>query len=490
LAKTWQRLEKHWEDNPGFVAAAAAGSLGLLLTAAMLMNAGIGWLQQTPVGEELADESRDLDESDLGDSSDEEILVTSTGNRFAKSRNRHRDAFQVEDEEALAESGPSLGFNTRGRSTASQGDEDAADDNADDSMETEISSRIAKVDPPSRRQMLFDDDVSEEESDDRSTERDENLSDEAIATLRMRTAKTNEPEAPEDENGTAADEAASDKLLAEMPVASQPKVLQPFEMDDDESSITDEFNTDGMEEEPQPPEPGRLEFSGKRRIADEESKLAKSDDEDDDRIVEAKQEPNRSIDLIGGPAERTAPTEDAQWKQQHARGDAKDSGPAVAAQQSQPVATKVLPVPQMRSAPVVKESRMPPQKSAAPPLRLAISGPPSVAAGKRCQVEIRVTNTGSVPAKHLVVWAELPQGLVHEVAQSLEQQIDTLLPGATYRALLHLRGQGVGEQTIRAEVGTGDRAALRLSANVRVVSASDTATVVGSDDCFCAPLVR
>jgi uncharacterized repeat protein (TIGR01451 family) len=123
-------------------------------------------------------------------------------------------------------------------------------------------------------------------------------------------------------------------------------------------------------------------------------------------------------------------------------------------------------------------------------LRLTISGPPAVGVGQTCQIEIRVTNTGSVPARHLVVSAELPEGLVHEVAQSLEQPVATLAPGATYRALLRLRGEAAGEQTVRAEVGMGDQATLKLSARVRVTPGSESATTVGSADCFCAPLVR
>jgi hypothetical protein len=95
-----------------------------------------------------------------------------------------------------------------------------------------------------------------------------------------------------------------------------------------------------------------------------------------------------------------------------------------------------------------------------------------------------------VAAHHLVVSAELPDGLVHEVSQSLEQPVETLAPGATYRALLRLRGEAIGEKTIRAEVESGDRAALKLSAKVRVTAASGTTTTIGTSDCFCAPLVR
>jgi hypothetical protein len=159
------------------------------------------------------------------------------------------------------------------------------------------------------------------------------------------------------------------------------------------------------------------------------------------------------------------------------------------------VETKIFAAPQPRSvqprpAPVAKENRAPREKSTGPLLRLAISGPPSVGVGQPCQIEIRVTNTSSAPAHHLVVSAELPEGLVHEVAQSLEQHIEALAPGATYRALLRLRGEAAGEKTIRAEVESDDRAALQLSAKVRVTPASEPSTTIGTSDCYCAPLLR
>jgi uncharacterized repeat protein (TIGR01451 family) len=232
-----------------------------------------------------------------------------------------------------------------------------------------------------------------------------------------------------------------------------------------------------------------LKVAGEPDIAGSDSRLAKSV-ETDDQVDDDRRERSQSIDLVRVPAENPAPRADIRWKQQIPKSAAASAPPEIAARQSRPVETKIFAAPKARSAPVVKENRAPREASAVPLLRLAISGPPSVGIGQPCQFEIRVTNTGSVPAHDLVVSAELPEGLVHDVAQSLEQRIAKLAPGATYRALLRLRGEAVGEKTIRAEVETGDRAALNLSTRVKVTPASEAATTIDTSDRCCAPLLR
>jgi hypothetical protein len=288
----------------------------------------------------------------------------------------------------------------------------------------------------------------------------------------------------DDDSATETDEPETKRPLPEMRVATLPQVLQRLDADGEEDSSTaDTDQATEQESKSSLTEPARLQ-----RIDTAE------------RVEDNKTEPDRSINLVRAPAEKPVPREDDRWKQQHTKAAPEIAAPAVAARQSRPVETKIYAAPQPRSAqppsvqtrsvPVAKESRTPRDTSAAPLLRLAISGPPSVGVGQPCQIEIRVTNTGSVPAQHLVVSAELPEGLVHDVAQSLEQPIETLAPGATYRALLRVHGESVGEKTVRAEVESADRAALKLSAKVQVTPASKTATTVDTADCYCAPLMR
>ena len=459
LAKNWLRLEQRWEDNPGFVAAAVAGSLGLLLTAAMVINAGFAWLQETPAGDELAVESPDfgepglaepgLAESDLGDSSTDEFLVRRGRNFVARRKNQDTNAYRAGDDDSGDQSDP-----------------------------------FAQSRTPARR---IDDDEATEEITDRSTPEPEQVPEQVQVTGTLPVQKH---DAFDDDEESAPDEPVAQRPLAELRVASQPQVLQPLEMDDEvESSIADTDQPAGTESKSAPLEPARLKPASQPNIANEDSNLAKPV-ENDDRVDDDRLERDRSIDLVRAPPDRTVSREDIRWRQQRTKSVAESAPPAVAARQSRPVETKIFAAPQARSVPVVKDSRTPRERSAAPPLSLAISGPPSVGVGQPCHFEIRVTNAGSVPAHHLVFSVELPPGLVHDVAQSLEQQIDTLAPGCTYRALLRLRGEAVGEKTIRAEVGTIDQAALQLSAKVQVTSTTSAAAEIGPLECFRAPLVR
>ena len=497
LADAWVRLEKRWEDNPGFVAAAAAGSLGLLLTAALLMNAGLDWLQDTPVEDELAAElpdsaeadigERGAAESDLGDSSADELLVMRGRKFIAGGRNRDSNAYRAgEDDDSGENSGSFAASGTPTRPAARRNDDDFADD-SDDSTETTTPARVTRINAAPQRGNPFDDDEATEELTDRSTAETENAS--ATATEKaVGTVPVQQPDTFEDDDDPAPDEQMPKSTLPEMRVASQLRILQPSETDEEETSAAADQSS-GTESNTSAPEPARLKAESPPSIADNELKRAKPV-ETDDRLADDRPEPDRSINLVRGPADKVVPRDDNRWKQQRTKSVAESDAPAVAARQSRPVETKIFAAPKTRSAPVAKESRTSPDNSTVSPLRLAISAPPTVGVGQPCQIEIQVTNTGSVPAQHLVVSAELPQGLVHDVAQSLEQQIKTLAPGATYRALLRLRGEAVGEQTIQAEVESAERAALKLSAKVRVTRAAETATTIGEADCFCAPLVR
>ena len=471
LATNWLRLEQRWEDNPGFVAAAAAGSLGLLLTAAMLVNAGLDWLQETPTGDEIALESSNFVDPELGDSRSDEILVMRGRKLVARGRNEDTNRYRAADDDSGDTSDPLAESRRRTRPVIGRSDEDFADVDSDDSTETALPTRIAKVNIAPQRQNSFDDgDESTEEITDRSTEESD-----VAGQLRVGTLPVQRPDAFDDnKEESAPEESAAKRPLAEMRVASQPLVLQPLEMDDEEeSAMTDTDQPVGTDSKSPLPEPARLKPASQPSIANADSNLVKPV-ENDDRVDDDRLERNRSIDLVRAPAGRAVPEKDFRWKQQRTKDVFESAAPAIAARQSRPVETKIFAAPKARSVPVVNETRTPRERSAAPPLRLAISGPPSVGIGQPCHFEIRVTNTGSVPAYRLVVSAELPEGLVHDVAQSLEQQIDTLAPGATYRARLRLRGAAAGEKTIRAEVGTVDQTALQLSANVQVTSTTST----------------
>src|SRR5262249_42007038 len=66
LVILWTRLREQWRQNPGFVTAAAAGSLGLLLTLAIVIQGGIELLDDSTPD----DLTEDFAAADLGDPDD------------------------------------------------------------------------------------------------------------------------------------------------------------------------------------------------------------------------------------------------------------------------------------------------------------------------------------------------------------------------------------------------------------------------------------
>ena len=484
IAENWLRLEQRWEDNPGFVAMTAAGSLGLLLIAAMLINAGMGWIPETPSDDEVAAESPDStanasevdpEESDRNESSADEILVTRSRERVPTNRGQGWD---------------------RDRNTSRSGGASDPNDTSDPFAEDKTPAR------PIVRRSGDEEDLPEADSD---------------GGLAMANQSPQVGSAGQDPDDEANDDSVPDKPvvnrpLPEMRVASQPQVLKSLDIDEDEDENSTAGHDQAAETESKPSlaEPARLQPDNQLNLANKETNPAKpaAKDEplDGERLDGERPQPKRTIGLVRGAAEQPVPParpvppatvspaqpipqDDVQWKQQRAK-SVGESASTVAARQSRPVETRIVAAAPARPALVAPEKPPVRTTSSKAPLRIAISAPPSVSVGQKCQIEIRVTNTGSVAVHRLVVSAELPPGLVHDVSQSLEQSVETIAPGATYRALLRLRGEAVGEKTIRAEVESAERGNLQLSAKVRVTPVSETVTVtvIGDSDCLCAPL--
>jgi len=506
LADTWTRLEDRWEANPGFFAATAAGSVGLVLIAAMLFNAGVGWLQDDPAGDDVAVDSPDSAtvepaDSDLGDPSGDEIFTM---------KGKSKPAFPEEDDDPGIDSDPFAETRTRDKPIARIIVVDPVDDEPDDATETEMPVKIAKAATPQEADPFDKDDSPAEDSEPTEPESKQEM---AAAPAQKSTSLDDDDEDHEP------DEPVVQRPLPQMKIASRPQ-LPVVEMDEDQekevaakANPATEADEPTAEAEEPPAEPAKLKPQSQVNVAtaDDDDSLAtpilpakpiKSDDTP---------KADRSIDLAGGPTEKAVPEQDPRWRQQRSKSITENPAPAVIARQSTPVETRIFapakpaqeskpsqpakPSQLARSNQVVRENRATSEKSSASPLRLAMSGPPSVGLGQPCQIEIHVTNTSKEPARRFVVSAELPPGLVHEVSQSLEQQVEALAPGATYRALLRLRGKALGAKTIQVEVSqadsnAGERATVQLSAEVRVVPVSETATAFGSDDCACAPLMR
>jgi uncharacterized membrane protein len=121
-------------------------------------------------------------------------------------------------------------------------------------------------------------------------------------------------------------------------------------------------------------------------------------------------------------------------------------------------------------------------------LSLAVSSPGAALIGQACKFEIRVTNQGSAPADQLTLSVELPDEIVHQVGQSLEQHIERLAPGQTYRALVRAQAKSSGKTVVTADLAEAGAIVARASARIVVEAASRTAAKVDLSDCECLPL--
>lgn len=107
-----------------------------------------------------------------------------------------------------------------------------------------------------------------------------------------------------------------------------------------------------------------------------------------------------------------------------------------------------------------------------PKLALSQTGPDTVQVGDRCLFAIRITNTGSGPASHVLLREKLPAGLKHPEGTDIEADFGTIAPGATKSITLPTTAVGGGRQACEAQVSSEDSQIIRASALVTVSEAS------------------
>ncbi len=464
LMNFWPLVKHQWRKNPGFVAATAAGSLGLLLTLAIVIQGGIELLDGPPADDQLTnDVAADLGEPD--DSTDGSL----TG---------------LFDESSAAERSP-------GRLN---GNEEPEDD--------------GNTEPPTRRVAAADRYSNIENIDERERSR----------RPRSRTRDPFDDRSPDDAHDMELDDqdeviAAKKKVLPPTAPLKKPNPLAEAEGSDDaddamtasESPARSQDDTNPFDDETEAPS---------RKIR-QPVDVVDADEPDEEPVVVAAQ-PTKSKAVLspatnGPDLESEGPVDDgfkededpaepenpvaagketppSGWHNQPSKPLPPAATPESQARQSRAVETTIYAAPENNAGNDAgkkvgkkaenKSEPSPGGKTSPAPrqpenswLALEIAGPRAAVAGEKCSFEIRLRNTGSATARQLTLSVELPDGLVHEVAQSIEQHIDALPPGQTYRALVRVQAQSSGKATLSADVATGGRVATQLSTAV-VVAAS------------------
>jgi hypothetical protein len=204
-----------------------------------------------------------------------------------------------------------------------------------------------------------------------------------------------------------------------------------------------------------------------------------TEDESEDAVLETE------ADSIQ-PAARVVEPAPTGWKNQPHGPLAETPSPPALIERSHSVETVIVATPRQKAA--ATAAGAPRHEAGRARLSLAVSGPGAALMGETCKFEIRVTNTGSAPADQLTLSVELPDELVHQVGQSLEQHIEKLAPGQTYRALVRAQAKASGKAVLNADVADDGAIVGRSSASVVIGVATRMAAKADLTDCECLPL--
>ncbi len=415
-AEFWSKVKVRWRHNAGFVAAAAAGSIGLVLAVVLGIQGAYRLLEGEPAGDDLTEGSPSavLGDPDFGfadtpnerlDPWEEPRPLTDRSVSHAKRKVRVIDEPTNDfDEEADLTSELAKEIATRGTKTKKQ-DPFAEDD------DQEVEAQPVSVKPRSRH-LLDENPLAEEEELPRKT-----------VHFPVEVADEMEKDETDVEPATVAAKSPANKSIGEKSVTLPSNTGPAFEADEPE------------------------------------------DKEDDEAEISSASAP---------PAENRNPAPPAGWKHPLARPEpAAEPSPAIA-QKSRAVETVIYATPDADTPTTVDQTAATDADDDVAPSRLAleIGGPRAARTGETCNFEIRVKNSGRTAVEKIVLSVELPAELVHDVAQALEQKIESIGPGKTYRALVRTRAKAAGKATLKSDVAIQGRVDAKSSATIEIGSAS------------------
>jgi len=465
IARAFLPLKERARKNPGFLAAAGAGALGLVLALGLLVNTGLNWLNR-PADDSDVEMTAGEPDADLGAEGDLLESASPYAESFA--------AMRADSE--------------REKLKARNDDDDAI-----------LGSRAAAdAVGAGRRRHVLDDEESLEVDDGQSRQDAE----EEHPLARRFTRN--------DDFETADDEVISDHPLAERDARRRARVELPADLDA-ESEFDDlkgQQREDDQELSSDPPK--TLKGGNKPPAASHPLAADEGEDEDLGDVLDSKasSRPERAAIVVDDAPDEETPAQPAElsargWKRQPPH-DAETAAPLLSTRRSRPVETVIYAAPEpdsaKRTGPAASENSAGRENGAVsnglapkPQLRVEVVGPRSILTGQTCDLEIRVLNAGRAPAQKLALEVELPAGLEHEVARNLTQKIGELPAGATHRALLKLKARVPGKAVLQIDVERDGEVVASSSANIvgyerGAGGNSATAERLVLPECCCPPL--
>src|SRR5262245_830602 len=422
------KVKSRWRQNPGFVAAAAAGTIGIGLAIVLGVQGGLRLLDDPEPGDDVtSDSSSDLGEAD--------------GSLAGGPQNDLRNLFDEPETPARASRRPA-------RATRSN------DDLLDDEETTPEPKTIASSGTSLHEQDPFDTD-------------DKLDADERPVKIKPRSRHLLNDDPPDDE------EEARGRPVQCPVVAGDEMAADETEVEPAKIAVKGAIGKAAPLESKSGPSLGDEESGDADADASEapaETEIAETDDNGKDD--EGKNDNGKNDEETLSPG----------WKHQRAKSPAAEEPPPVVAQKSRAVEIVIYSTPAAadssgseRADQSTRETR--PAEEARPSrLLLELAGPKAARVGQTCNFEIRVRNIGKTTVEKVTLSVELPAALVHEVAQSLEQQVGSLPPGRTYRALVRTQAKSGGRATLKTDVAIQGQVESKSSTTIEIVGGPSAAS--------------
>jgi uncharacterized repeat protein (TIGR01451 family) len=403
-AELWMKVKTRWRHNPGFVAAAAAGSIGLVLAIVLGIQGGLRLLDDPEPGDDVANDSSstELGDPDAGLSGgvgdelrnlfDDPEAPTRAPRRPARGARSNDDLIVELDDESETMSEPKMIASSR--TSLQQKDPFETDGDSESQVPP------AKIKPRARHPL--DDDPRDDEEE-----------------------------------------------------APGKTVHLPVEADDE---------MDADEPDVEPAKIAAKNSNGKIPALDSKPGPSLGEEEPGEADTDASDVPSEQTIADSDEKEPTDPG----WKNQRSKSSSAAEAPAVVAQKSRAVETVIYSTPARPEASGSDRAAASADEARPSRLLLEMAGPRSARVGQTCNFEIRVRNIGKTTAEKVTLSVELPAALVHEVAQSLEQQVGALPPGKTYRALVRTQARAAGRATLKTDVAVQGQVETKTSAAIDI----------------------
>jgi uncharacterized repeat protein (TIGR01451 family) len=412
-ADFWMKVKTRWRHNPGFVAAAAAGTIGIALAIVLGVQGGLRLLDDPEPGDDLATDSS----TELGDAD---------GGLSGGAQSDLRDLFEESEPPVRAPRRPAR---------AARSNDDLLVELEDDETVSAPKTLVSRASMPQQKDPFDTDDTSD--ADDRPLK------------IKPRSQHPLNDDPPDDDSPDEEEEAP--RKIVQLPVEAEDELAA------DESEV----------------EPAKIAAKGATgKAAPLESKTGPSlgDEESGADASEATSEPEIAEtddkDVDASDADEKRPDTPG-WKNQRSK-QAVTEDPPIAAQKSRAVETVIYSTP-AKPEPSGPDTATASAEEARPSrLLLEILGPKAARVGQTCNFEIRVRNVGKTTAEKVTLSVELPAALVHEVAPSLEQQVGSLAPGKTYRALVRTQAKATGRVTLKTDVAIQGQIEAKSSATIDI----------------------